>query len=83
MDAGEADDGIENDIGPGGVEQLREVAPGLVVLDAAGLGERAHVGRAGGDGTELEVRVRVGDLERLAPDRPRRAEERDSLHRVD
>ena len=80
VDAGEPDDGVEHHVRLGRVEQLGEVAARLVVLDAAGLRERAHVGRAGGEGAKLEVRVRVGDLERLAPDRPRRAEERDSLH---
>ena len=36
--------------------------------------------RAGCRGAELEVRVRLDDLDRLAADRPRRPEQRDALH---
>ena len=43
-------------------------------------GEAVDRLRAGGGRDELELRVRVDYLERLAADRSRRAEECDSLH---
>ena len=79
MDAGKADDGVEDEIRAGALEQFDQVAAGLG-LGSVRLGERAHVGRAGGHGAKREVGVRVDDLDRLTPDRAGCAKERDSLH---
>ncbi len=74
--SGEADDGVEDDVRLGAVEQLRQVT--------ADLGERGQAvdrGRTRRGRHELELGVVRDDLERLAPDRPRGAQEGDALHR--
>ena len=43
-------------------------------------GQRVELARAGRERAHLELGLRVDDLERLAPDRPRGAEDRNSLH---
>src|SRR5581483_1248990 len=76
VDAGEADDRVQDDVRRGAFEQLREVAADL-------LQRRVHVverRRAGRRGAELERRMRLDDLDRLAPDRAGGAEEGDALH---
>src|SRR6266508_3870869 len=73
---GEADDGIEDEVGLGALEELCQIAPDL--------GQRREaVDRPGarGGSTELQLRVGADDLQRLAPDRARSAQESDSLHR--
>ena len=72
---GEADDGVQDDVRLGPLEQLGQVA--------AGLGQRREAvdrlrARRGGD--ELELGMRVDHLDRLAPDRAGRAEQGDPLH---
>src|SRR2546421_1739303 len=73
--AGEADDGVQDEVGLSALEQLGEVA--------ADLGQRRQpVDRlgAGRDGHELELRMCLDDLERLPADRAGGAEERDPPH---
>ena len=73
--AGEADDRVQDDIGLGPLEQLRQVA--------ARLGERREAvdrRRAGCGGHELELGVGLDDLERLAADRAGGADQGDTLH---
>ena len=73
--AGEADDGVQHDVRLGPLEQLDEVA--------ADLGQRREPVdrlRARGRSDELELRVRVDDLERLPADRAGGAQEGDPLH---
>ena len=76
-EAGEADDSVQDEVGLGALEELGEVA--------ADLRERREAVdrlRAGRGGDELEARVPLDDLERLAADRARRAQDRDPLHRL-
>ena len=60
--AGEADDGVEDEIGLGPLEQLREVSP-----DLGQRGQAVDRLRARGGRTELELGARVDDFQRLAP----------------
>jgi hypothetical protein len=78
--AGETDDRVQHDVGLGAVEQLGEVASDLHVLDAVLGCERLERRRAGRERAELELRVPLDDLDRLAADRARRAEEGDTPH---
>src|SRR5256714_586201 len=76
--AGEADDGVQDEVGRGALEQLGEVA--------ADLRERREPvdrlrPRRGGD--ELELRMGLDDLERLPADRAGGPEERDPSHSVE
>jgi hypothetical protein len=74
--AREPDDGVEDDIRLRALEEFRQVA-------ADRLQRRVDVvercGSRGG-GAELEFRMSLDDLDRLAADRPRRTEQRDTLH---
>jgi hypothetical protein len=79
--AGEADDGVQDDVRLSLVEKSREIAAHLGVLHAALGSKRVQVARAGHDRARFELVVGVDDLERLAPDRPRGAQDRNSLHR--
>src|SRR5207302_6569448 len=76
MDAGEADNRVQHDVGPGALEQLREVTTDLL----EGRVDVVERRRAGSDRAQLEAGMRFDDLDRLAADRPRRAEERDPFH---
>jgi len=76
VDSREADDGVEDDVGMRAVEQLGQVASYLL-QGGVDVVERR---RAGGRGAELELRVRLHDLDRLATDRARCSEQRDPLH---
>ena len=76
VDSREADDGVEDDVGLGAVEQLGEIAADLLQRRVDVVERR----RAGRSGAELELGVRLDDLDRLAADRPGRAEQRDPLH---
>ena len=78
--AREADDCVEDDVGLGSVEERREVAADLGVLDSALRGEVVELVRARGERAGIELWIGVDDLERLTPDRPRGAENRDPLH---
>ena len=74
-EAGEAHDRVEDDVGLGAVEQVGRIA--------SHLGQRREAvdrGRARGGRDELQPRVAVDDLARLAPDRACRAQEGDALH---
>ena len=81
-DASEADDRVQHEIWLGGFEDLGEVATDLHVFDPVSRREIAQWLRAGGEGDELEIRVRIDDLERLPPDRARGPEQRDPLEVV-
>ena len=76
VDAGEADDGVEHDVGLRALEQLGQVASDLLQRRVDVVERR----RAGGHGAELELGMRLDDLDRLAADRAGGAEERDALH---
>ena len=73
--AGEADDGVQHDVRLGALEQLGRVSPGLSQrrqpVDRLRPRRRRH---------ELELRMRVDHLDRLAPDRAGRAKQGDPLH---
>ena len=78
VDSREADDGIEDDVRPGALEEIGQVS-------ADHLQWRVYVvqrRRPGGGCAQLELGVRLDDLDRLAADRPRRPEQRDPLHPV-
>ena len=73
--AGEADDRVQDDVRLGALEQLGQVA-----ADLRQRREPVDRLRARGGGDELELGVRVDDLERLAADRAGGAEEGDAFH---
>ena len=79
-DAGEADDRVQDDVRLRGFEQLGDVATDLRVLDAVLARQLRQVGRAGREGTELELGVPLNDLDRLPADRAGGAEQRYPLH---
>ena len=78
VDAREADDGVEDDVGLRALEQLGQVAADLLQRRVDVVERR----RAGGGGAELELRVRLDDLDRLAADRAGGPEQRDAFHRL-
>ncbi len=78
--AGEADDGVEDDVRLAPLEQLDRVAADLDVLDAVLRREVVERRRARLERTELELGVRGDDLDRLTADRARGAEQRDASH---
>jgi hypothetical protein len=82
VDAGEAYDRIQDDIRPGHLEQRNRVAADLHVLDAEPGRERVERRRAGRERDESQVGVRPHDLDGLAADRARRAEQGDPSHRA-
>ena len=73
MDPREADDGVEDDVGLGAVEELGEIAADLLQRRVDVVERR----RAGRGGAELELGVRLDDLDRLPADRAGCAEESD------
>ena len=73
--AGEADDGVQHDVRLGALEQLGRVSPGLRQRREPVDRLRPRRRR-----DELELRMRVDHLDRLAPDRAGRAEQGDPLH---
>ena len=73
--AREADDGVEDDVRLGPLEQLDEVA-----ADLRQRREPVDRLRAGGGGDELEFGMCVDDLERLPADRSGGAQEGNALH---
>ena len=79
-DAGKADDRVQDDVRLGGFEQRGDVATALRVLDAVLARQLRQVGRAGCEGTELELGVPLNDLDRLPADRAGGAEQRYPLH---
>ena len=79
-EAREADDGVQDDVRLGHVQQRREIAADLRVLHAALGGQPVELARAGRERAHLELVVGVDDVERLTPDRPRGAQNRNSLH---
>jgi len=74
-EAGETDDGVEDEIGLGAFEELRQIAADLRQRSKALEGLRP-----GGRRYQLELGMGSDDLQRLPADRARCAEERDSLH---
>ena len=79
-DAGEPDDGVEDDVGRAALEQRHRVAPHLDVLHAVLRGDRVEGGRAGLEGAEPQVVVSGDDLDRLPADRAGGSQERDASH---
>ena len=78
VNARESDHCVEHDVGLGAFEELCEVTPNLFQRRVDMVeGRRARRGRA-----ELELRMPLDDLDRLATDRPRCPEQRDALHRA-
>ena len=77
-DAGEADDGVQHEIGLRRLEDVREVAADLDVLDAELRGELVERLRSRCERADRELGVRGDDLERLPPDGSRRPEQGDS-----
>src|SRR5439155_6157564 len=73
----EADDRVQNDVRLRLVEQL-----GQVSADLRERSEPVDLLRAGRCCDELELGVRGHDLDRLAPDRSGRAEQRYAFHRL-
>ena len=76
VDSGEADDRVEDDVGLRALEQVGQVAADLLqrridVVERRGAGRRC---------AELEVRMRLDDLDCLATDRARCSEQRDPFH---
>ena len=79
-DPREADDRVEDNVRLAPLEELDGVAADLGVLDAV-LGRKAvEWRRARLQGAELELGMRLDDLDRLAADRAGRAEERHASH---
>ena len=76
VDPREADDGVEDDVGLGAVEELGEIAADLLQRRVDVVERR----RAGRSRAQLELGMRLDDLDRLAADRAGRAEESDALH---
>ena len=79
-DAGEADDGVEDEVGLGPLEQLGQVAAHLHVLDAVLGGELREIRRPRRERTQLELRIPLHDLDGLPADRAGGPEEGDPLH---
>src|SRR6266576_256220 len=71
----EADDRVQHEVRLCLLEQLGEIATGLRQR-----GQPVDRLEARGCSAELELRTRVDDLQRLAPDRACGAEKRDPLH---
>jgi hypothetical protein len=71
----EADDGVEDDVRPRALEQLRQVS-----ADLRQRRKPVNRLRSGRGGDELEVRIRGDDVERLAPDGAGHAQDDDSPH---
>ena len=78
-DSCEADDRIQDEIGIGRIEELRQIAADLDVLHIAGRGELVQRLRARCERDDLQIRVCVDDLERLPSDRASGPEQRDPL----
>ena len=80
LDAGEADDGVQHDVGLAALEERDRVAPDLHVLDAVLAGEVVQRRRAGLERAERELGMGRDDLDRLAADRAGGPQERDASH---
>ncbi len=80
-EAREADDGVQDDVRLGQVEQRREIAADLDMAHSALGGQPVESVEPDASAHTSSSSLRVDDLERLAPDRARGAEDRDSLHR--
>ena len=78
--SGEPDDGVEHHVGLRRVEQLRQGAARLHVRHRVLCRERRQILRAGRERADLELRVPCHHVERLCPDRPRRAHDRHAPH---
>ena len=74
--SGKADDGVEHDVGLSALEQLGQVASDRFQRRV----DVVERGRARCGGAELELGMRLDDLDRLAADRAGCAKERDALH---
>ena len=78
VDSREPDDSIEDDVGLSAFEEIGQIASDLLQRRVDVVERR----RAGGGCAQLEVRMSLHDLDRLATDRPRCPEQRDALHRA-
>ncbi len=79
-DAREADDRVQDDVGLAPLEQRDRVAADLDVLERVLGGKPVERRRPRHERTELELRMRADDVDRLTADRPCRAEDRDACH---
>jgi hypothetical protein len=77
-DAREAHDGIQDEVGLGCVEKIREIAPDADVLDAETSREVAEGPRPGCESADRKLRSGRNHLERLQPDGSGRPEQGDS-----
>ena len=78
--AREADDGVQDHVRVGRVQQRRQVAACLHVRDAVLRRERRQILRARGERADLEPEVPRDDVERLRADRAGRAHDRHAPH---
>src|SRR4029077_17281366 len=78
VDAREADDRVQDEVGLRSLEQLDDVATDLEVLDAEARRDLVERLRAGRQRTQRELGIRGDDLERLAPDGSGRSEQGDA-----
>ena len=79
-DAGESDDGVQDDVGAAALQQSNGIPADLGVLDGMLGGELPEWRRAGLERAQLELRMLGDDFDRLPADRPRRPEDRDTFH---
>ena len=80
LDAGEADDRVEDDVGIARVEERRCRAAHLDVLHPVGGGEVGEGPCSRHERAQLELGAPLHDLDGLAADRAGRTEESDALH---
>ena len=76
----EADDRVQDDVGPAPLEQLDRITAHLGVLDAVCGGKRGELRRARLERAEPQGWVCRNDLDRLTADRTRGAQEGDTFH---
>ncbi len=79
-ETGETHDCVQDDIRFGPLQKSREVASDLSMLHPTLRSERVELVRARSKSAGLQIGVSVDDLDCLAPDRPRRAEDGDPFH---
>jgi hypothetical protein len=77
-DAGEAHDGVQDEVGLGRIEKLREIAPHADMLDAETAREVIEGLRPGCESADRELGSGRDHIERLPPDGSGRPEQGDS-----
>jgi hypothetical protein len=78
--AGEADDGVEHDVGVASLQEHTRISADLDVRDPVLRCEIVQRGRPRLEGAKLELGVRGDDLDRLPADRSCRPEDCDASH---